>query len=266
MHFIYLAAIVVGLAYLVLRRHLRRRTSGVPRDTRVHCLMITRNLPERRAYIDASVRNFHEQTLARKHLVIVNQSDTRVSAPSDAVTELMLPSDHTLSLGQLRNMSLEFVPIGGVWTTWDDDDWRHNTYLETLLHALVRQRADVVTIGDRIEYNAMTRFAHVATLTTGFMTFLAVHHPQLRYGDADTLEDVPLKKYATSRLRFRALRLPPTMYVRFSHGNNTSPYVNRNKRGLRDTHRNVAYFERSLTRSERTYLSNTLRDQYADIG
>lgn len=270
MHVIYLTAIVLGFAYFVFRR---RRLSGPracrsrqPRDTKVHCLMVTRNLPKRRAYIDASLRNFHDQTLARKHLVIVNQSDTPVSsAPSDAVTEIMLPSDHTLSLGQVRNLSLEFVPIGALWTTWDDDDWRHETYLEKLVDALLEGRLDVVTIGDRLEYNAMTRFAHVATLTTGFMTFLATNHPRLRYGNADTLEDVPLKKYATSRLRFQTLRLSPTMYLRFSHGDNTSPYVNRRKRGLQDTHRNVSYFERSLTRGERAYLSDTLRAQYADI-
>lgn len=268
MHVIYLTVLVLGvlgIAYALSLRERGRLPWRIPSPPTVYCLMITRNLPQRHHYIEASVRNFHEQTHAHKHLVIINQSTRRISPPSAHVTEVTLPEDHALTLGQVRNMSLDFVPFGALWTTWDDDDWRRADYLEALVRELVRHRTDVVTIGDRIEYNSTTRFAHVASLTTGFMTFLAIKHPRLRYGDGDALEDVPLKKYAIGRLRYRVVRLSPTMYVRFAHGDNTSPYVKRRKRKLRDTMGNRHYFERALTSRERRYLADTLREEYARI-
>lgn len=231
----------------------------------VYCLMVTRNDAHRRPFARASVRNFREQRYPRKHLVILNQSTPPLSDGGADITEIMVPRPHAMTLGQLRNMSLSWVPHDALWTTWDDDDWRREDYLATLSRELRRGDYDLIAIDTRIEYNAHTGFAHVATLRSGFpSTFFARKHPMLAYDpQLHTLEDVPVKQYAMRHLRYRVAALPATMYVRMSHGANTSPYVDPRKRAVRDTSMNADYFEADITAEQKAYLRDVLSQKYA---
>ena len=57
---------------------------------------------------------------------------------ANAIIKEYMVSKNNKTLGDLRNISLSHVPNGVIWTTWDDDDWRHETYLSVLYNELIR--------------------------------------------------------------------------------------------------------------------------------
>jgi glycosyltransferase involved in cell wall biosynthesis len=254
---------VCVIALLLLALLARSRRKPIIDQPDVYCLMVTLNDPRRQEYIRQSVRNFREQTYVNKRLVIMNQSESgeRILASKedladDRMLEVMLPRGN---LGEIRNISLEMVPLGAIWTLWDDDDWRAPDYLEILEKTMRENDADFLMIRNRIEYVVPTKFAYVATLRSGFMSFFARKTPRpLRYAHLDRLEDKPLKIEARRTRAVYVLDNPPTMYVRFVHDTNTSPYVNNKRASVRDTSRNSDYFEREIHAREHESLRKIL--------
>lgn len=242
-------------------------TSDHPRP--VYCLMITGYTPERLPYARASVRNFLEQSYPNKHLVVVNQSaDGLVLTEDEHARDNMLEffvDKRGKTLGELRNISLQFVPPDAVWTTWDDDDWRAPEYLRTMVDAMRERGADFLMFMHRVEYNRTNGHAFRLTLRSGLMTFFARQHPALRYAHMDTSEDRTLKEYARVHLNPRVLDNDPKLYVRLIHEDNTSVYVDKHRARIRDTLKNKDFFENELDDSERRFVDRVAREYYAQI-
>lgn len=234
----------------------------------VYCLMVTGYTSARIPYARASVRNFSEQTYSNKHLVVLNQAGEAVLTDDEHTRDNMIEffvDKRGKTLGELRNMSLQFVPPDAVWTTWDDDDWRAPSYITTMIEAMRKRDASFMMFMNRIEYNRLNSHAFRLTLRSGLMTFFARQHPALRYAHVDTSEDRPLKEYARVHLNPHVLDNDPKLYVRLIHDDNTSVYVDKHRSLIRDTSKNKDFFEKELDDSEKGLVDIVAREYYAQI-
>lgn len=232
-------------------------------DRNVYCLMVTSNDPHRRPFCKLSIRNFKEQSHPHKRLIVMNLSDvpivSKVDSADDSILEVFLKQNN-LTLGEIRNLSLELVPPNAWWTLWDDDDWRSSDYISQLVSW--SHGYDFVMIQNRIEYNITNGFAYTLTLRTGLMSFFSRRHPLLRYEHVNTKEDVIVKQTALRHFKTRVVNNPSHMYIRLIHGKNTSPFVDARKNTVRDTRSHKVYFERELRDGERAYLRKILSTKY----
>ena len=232
-------------------------TDSVRNVPPVYCLMVTGYTSARIPYARASVRNFSEQTYSNKHLVVLNQAGETVLTDDEHTRDNMIEffvDKRGKTLGELRNISLQFVPPDAVWTTWDDDDWRAPSYISTMLEAMHKHDTRFIMFMNRIEYNRLNSHAFRLTLRSGLMTFFARQHPGLLYAHVDTSEDRPLKEYARTRLKPFVLDNDPKLYVRLIHDDNTSVYIDKDRSHIRDTTKNKDFFERELNDEEQALV------------
>jgi hypothetical protein len=272
MYFFWIIVLIVFGAIIVRFRGARTRSLEVQKllldeqsykPHEVYCLMVTSNDEHRSPYCRVSVQNFLEQTYSRKHLVIVNLSEDPILSKEQRGDDRLLEvffERNGLSLGAIRNISLELVPPNAWWTLWDDDDWRIDSYLQRLVDW--SKGFDFVMIQNRIEFNTLNGYSYVLTLRSGLMSFFAKRIPTLRYEDLNTKEDVLVKNTALKELRCNIVDNAPALYVRMIHTTNTSPYANPSKKSLKDTSKNKNYFERNLRTDEWAYLDKILSAKY----
>ncbi|QOI90191.1 hypothetical protein QKU58_gp140 [Pyramimonas orientalis virus] len=229
----------------------------------VYCLMVTGHTENRIPFAKTSIANFKSQTYLSKHLIILNQSEsTLLDDDNDNILEVHI-STESKTLGELRNISLQFVPPNAIWTTWDDDDWRHPTYIETMVNNMTRRNADFLMSQQRIEYNLKNGFAFKTSLRSGLMnTIFSAQNPNIAYEHVSTSEDVKVKSYAMKNLKTIVVPNDPKMYIRLIHDDNTSIYVKSVKNEIKDTKKNKDYFENELTREEKEYVDNIISKYY----
>lgn len=217
--------------------------------------MITGQNAQRTAYAQLAIKNFYAQDYQLKNLIIINQSSTPLSTPSPIITERMVGTT-SLSLGALRNLALEMVPLGQYFTTWDDDDLRTPTYLSDFVAAL-RTTASIPALTSRYEYNKISGLTWVANKPSGFVLFLAPVHPNIRYLDKATMEDVDiLDIYQKTGYRVVPIHNQPNSYVRLVHGNNTSLYVDVAKDYMIES---PQYYERPTTPAEKDWIGTVMQ-------
>ena len=231
----------------------------------MYCLMVTGHKPSRIPYAKKSVHNFLNQTYENKHLVVLNQGADAVLSDDEHLRDNMLEvfvDNRGKTLGEIRNMSLQFVPPNAIWTTWDDDDWRAPVYLATMERTMRDNGSDFLMFQNRVEYNLLNGFAFRLTLRSGLMTFFARNRPDLQYAHSATSEDRPLKDYARRHLKTHLMDNDPKLYVRLVHGDNTSVYVDKHKHLLRDTTKNKDFFEQALSDEEKAFVSNIISGYY----
>jgi hypothetical protein len=233
-----------------------------PNSKHVYCLMVTGYSDKRKPFALQSISNFNEQKYQNKRLIIINQSKEKLIKKNDEnILEVYIDNENK-TLGNIRNISLQFVPPDAIWTTWDDDDWRHPMYLSTMMKAMYDDNLDFLMLANRIEYNMNNKFSFKSSLKTGFMHFFSKYNENLQYDDVQTSEDVTVKQYAIDNLKYKALDNDSRLYIRFVHGDNTSVYVNENKDYIKDTSRNQIYFENKLNKKERSFVNNIIFKYY----
>lgn len=233
-----------------------------PTKPPVYCLMITGHSVDRRSFAMKSIQNFFEQSYKNKHLLIINQSKIPLlQTDYKSVLEVYVNNKNT-SLGELRNISLQLVPPNAIWTTWDDDDYRDQTYVETMIHEFIEKKCDFLMFQNRLEYNLKNDFAFKLTLKSGLMTFFARSNPNLIYDHVSTSEDKVIKNYALKNLNVYLYDNNPFLYVRAIHNSNTSKYVNNDRESISDTSRNKVFFEYNLNKFEKQELNNIIYKYY----
>lgn len=212
----------------------------------VYCIMITGKDTDRIRLARKSVQNFIEQDYKFKKLVIINHhSESVVSNPEGAVYEFKVPKAGN-TLGDLRNIALQLVPIDAIWTVWDDDDYRSPDYLSVLYSQMKRTNADVVLFTNRYEYNSNTKFVWEMQLTTGFVTVFAKQDMRIRYLQKDSMEDTQLiDDFRKLEKKIYIYENDPMMYIRLVHSNNTSKYVNKEKTSI-NRHVGTTYNEKDV--------------------
>ena len=234
-----------------------RRTENYQEPDVVYCLMVTGKDEQRIDFARGSVKNFMDQDFGSKKLIIINHHPTlRVTNDTrhDDVVEVAFDKSEGRTLGDMRNLSLDMVPTGALWTTWDDDDYRHPTYLSQLHGHLVDNYADAVFQTHRYEYNYKTGFAWGFKNDDGFWIVFARKTKNVKYHRADANEDIDIRQQVTSASnRVYIWKNSPYLYVRTVHGNNTSTTLNQEKAALNNDGHDYA-----VTPQEHRYIMDSL--------
>ena len=125
----------------------------------VSCLMLTYDRALQKPvpsaiFFENAVRNFTEQTYEKKELIIVNSGSRAYYEQCCEILEkfkdfkilhFFVTRDEYPTIADLRNKAVEEAS-GDFIMTWDDDDKRSNTIIETEMKALVENNADMVMI------------------------------------------------------------------------------------------------------------------------
>lgn len=221
--------LILVLVVLIYKIVLLKRETFIEKPD-IYCIMITGKDTQRLCLAKFAIKNFKDQFYPNKKLIILNQTKKVVSTLSDPlIAEFMIPGQ---TLGDLRNIALQMVPINALWTVWDDDDYRSQDYLTLLQNQMEKNKSDVVIFTNRIECNLYSKFVWRIRLRSGFVTLLAKQDLRVKYKSINTMEDVDIIS------DFRALGKKieiwnndnPEIYIRLVHGNNTSLFVDKNKK------------------------------------
>ena len=233
----------------------RKEHMATTKTKPIYCLMVTGKDENRYEFAKISIMNFIIQTYNNKHLLIVNHGTRRLVNNNNNYIKEFMVSKENKTLGDLRNISLSYVPDGEIFTTWDDDDWRSADYLQQLYDVLITNNAQLVMLKNRLEYNLNNGSAWKSSLNSGFYWFFMVKDPNLKYDSLDKNEDgiIKTKAYELHK-KIIVYDNDPKIYIRYIHKNNTSPYVNKDKANPNPSKGD--YNERAVTEDERRYLSN----------
>ena len=272
-------AIICGIIFLY---HRNKRKEGyntssahAPGEKYIFALMVTGKTQERIALATEAVRQFRAQTYPFKKLIILNhhpharvlgqESFHTMMTDNNDVYEIHVDKDtHGLTLGQLRNMLLELVPMHASWTIWDDDDWRSPDYMSALEAARQKFHVDAIALTQRYEYNKKTDFAWKVRVKNGLPIVLCRAHPSIKYMHKNTMEDVHLLRDIHLHLRsIKLLANDPRIYIRLVHQDNTSLYVNSQKKEVGHTKHNRFYFEDTLSSKEENYVRENIKSLFS---
>lgn len=205
-----------------------------------------------------SINNFINQTYENKYLVIVNHGKQNVISHSvrkhlgNNITEVIVDKKNK-TLGELRNISIKYIPKDAVWCCWDDDDIRSPEYLSILYKHLSNgsPNTKAVVIKNRIDFNIKKNTAWKTSLDTGFYWYMMRNIPEFRYTHINTKEDMLIHKNLT-RLGNNSIQTidnDPFLYIRIIHGGNTSTYVDPDQTHTK-THLLHTLHEEKLTTQE----------------
>ena len=232
--------------------------------TDVYCIMITGKNNNQTKFANISIENFKRQTFENKKLIIINEGTERlIINPNNEprIIEIMIERKDYMTLGELRNIALEYVPMLQIWTTWDDDDWRSDNYISILYQKLKTQKVDVVMFTNRLEHNLRNSFSWMITLNSGFILFFGIKDWYTSFENVDYNEEIKLKTHIKKNVKHYIYNNDPSMYIRIIHDDNTSVYVNFNKFKIQDTSSNIDYLERNISETQQEYVT-TIIDKY----
>lgn len=232
---------------------------------RVYCLLITGKDTKRIAYSRLiGVKNFYVQTYPHKTLIIVNHGTEPVLLqPHENVYEMRVEKGD-MTLGDLRNLSLDLVPMNGVFCIFDDDDWRSPDYLSIMIDALISSKSVAVFLKNRLEYNLQKHYCFVSHFEQGNTHILGYKIERLRYTSKDTLEDTNLQYDLKSfGKKFLALDNDPKMYLRIIHDNNTSPHARMNPESITVYSKDSYYKESEASPDQTAYAKSIIKTRYS---
>lgn len=216
------------LVTVLVSAYLSTTKTSPPLST-IYCIMVTGKDNCRYALALNSINNFKNQTYPNKKLIIVNHGLPLLSGKTNGSIEIMVDKQNN-TLGDMRNMALELVPLDALWITWDDDDYRAPDLLQKLKAHMDKSHAGIVSISSRIEYNLNTRLIWKMTIPQGMVIFLAKKDGRIRYNPVDTMEDTGIiHGYKSAGYSHQVIKNDPLDYIRLVHGNNTSLYVDPHK-------------------------------------
>lgn len=234
-------------------------------DQDIYCILITGKSKCRTYMAYCSIANFLEQSYARKKLIIINHGkiplikrDTTLQHEIDLdikdfpvvnnIYEFMIDKHNGITLGDLRNIALELVPPDALWTTWDDDDYRHKNYLKILKNVMDDNNADTVVFTRRYEFNNVSSFVWEMNLKSGFVFVLSRKDKRIKYKSKDTMEDTDIINLCRKYGKIHIFDNKPSLYIRMVHGNNTSLYVNNDKsRIIPPQRKGLNYIEKDVS-------------------
>lgn len=228
----------------------------------IYCIMVT-NRPE---FIDIAISNFKIQTYSNKKLILVNNSDRRfLNNKTDKDIFEYVVEKKGFTLGKLRNIALTaFVPIGGLWTTYDDDDWRAKNYLEELYKNMKNSGLDIIFLRNRLECNLNTGFIFRSEFKNGRQFFLARHVKDFAYDDLDSLEDMTIKaQYEKAEKKIGIFHNDAKLYIRIMHTSNTSVFVDKNKKSIVRYSDKNEYHEFEANNDEIDYVRSVMKARYS---
>jgi glycosyltransferase involved in cell wall biosynthesis len=191
----------------------------------ISCLCVSSDRPH---FLRKTIHYFQQQTYSHKELVIVSlkfQTEYKQivdSANSPNLKYFFLENDRKLTLGELRNYSIE-MSAGEYFCNWDDDDWYHRNRLEIQLQAAIRSYKPASVMPYLVMFHSAKRQAyltHPYPMPPTILCKKEIVSDVLRYPSMDRGED----SHFLLRLVERNLLVPvidPTLYIYVFHGANT---------------------------------------------
>lgn len=192
-------------------------------DEPIFAMMVTGDNPSRGALARVAVGSFAAQDHGNRVLVVVKSGDDPLdlSAIPEAHRIVIRPSG-PLPLGELRNLGLEAVPAGALWTYWDDDDWHHPRQLSAQRKVLDVMGVSACLLTGQVTYSLPDDIAYVNRHPGGFAaTLLSRAHPTLRFPPWETGSDSAYLHAFKQTRSWYPWRNPQELMVRMYHGGNT---------------------------------------------
>lgn len=217
----------------------------------------------------SAVAFFKQECKNPLHLIIINHHPTLdvkmnldESLQKGQITEIKVHKN-LYTLGDMRNLALKNVPLDSLWTTWDDDDYRSPHYLKTLYDVIVENKSSASGFMERYEFNANNKYIWKCRLPVGFVTILARKNQYFKYLSMNSMEDVNIRDY------YPDLKVidnnKKLMYIRLVHNNNTSLYVDANKKSvvqLKEYTNKEAYTEYDVPSWEKQIVNDIVEDYF----
>lgn len=233
-------------------------------DPTVYALMVTGKDERRVAFARLiGIKNFDMQDYKNKKMIIVNHGNARVLTKARPdIYELMVEKGD-MTLGDLRNLALELVPINAISVCWDDDDYRVPNYISFMVNKLLSTKSIAVFLKNRLEYNLANGFTFKSHFGYGNTHIMSIKLDRLRYTSVNTLEDVNLQKDIKSfHKKYVAVDNDPRMYIRIIHQNNTSPFALDSRDHVVKYASTSYYKESEATEEEKEYAKDIIHKHY----
>ncbi|EDQ84387.1 uncharacterized protein MONBRDRAFT_12882 [Monosiga brevicollis MX1] len=229
---------------LVFNNAVAKGFDEVPADPTFFALMITGKDEAHEYFARKSMESFVHQAATRKVLVIINDSpkytltgpvsewladmQTSVMAsPPPCVVEIRVEPKRYV-LGDLRNIGINAVPLGGVWVQWDDDDWHDRQYMTLNGKEMVTSNTHALTIKSQYRYffTKNSSYIHQPAIAFGIegtvMVFKTPTVAPIQYRAKGRAEDtIYLRMLRQAEVPAAAWDNPTWLYFRFYHGINT---------------------------------------------
>lgn len=200
---------------------------GAPTDTPlVSCLMTT---ADRHDLCRRAIHCYIEQTYPNTELIVLDNGDTPMKAVLDEfdvptpVKYQYVERTPDLSLGGLRNMSLDMADGDFIVPQWDDDDWSHPDRLARQVEVLQQGHDACALAGTLMHVDQPEYFDHpfIGLLPNGVPpTIMHRRDDSIRYPNILRTEDT---KYVNDWLERDYVIMPKEesyLYLRYFHGRN----------------------------------------------
>jgi len=229
---------------LVPQNNLSNGFDQVPANPTFFALMITGKDEAHEFLARKSMESFVHQAATRKVLVIVNDSpsysltgpvsDWLAAVPNSALPEppacvieiRVEPQRYTL--GDLRNIGINAVPLGGVWVQWDDDDWHERQYMTSNAQQMLKSKKHALTIQSQYRYFFARNSSYAYKPSSSFgiegtvMVFKTPTVAPIQYRPQGKSEDsYYIMALLSAHIPTGTWDNPPWLYFRFYHGINT---------------------------------------------
>jgi len=118
-------------------------------NKKASAIMLTKNRIE---LAKTAIESFLSQTYENKELIIVNSGSIHYMKEierfidfqkTDCIHHVFFICKNTTTIGELRNVGLEYAN-GDYITTWDDDDFYSKTRIESQVYWIEKEKADFV--------------------------------------------------------------------------------------------------------------------------
>tara|TARA_Y100001970_G_scaffold283049_1_gene397286 strand:- start:4112 stop:4807 length:696 start_codon:yes stop_codon:yes gene_type:complete len=188
----------------------------------IYGIMITGKTPERILMANLSAQSFFKQTYSNKHLLIIDDGDFDFNFSNSVATHLKVSNG--LTLGELRNIALDYLPVNSVWVQWDDDDWHHPNVISEQYEELSRANVPCCFMKSQIRYSFNKNCAWIfgENLNSEYRGICGTgmfRNSEIRYPALEKSEDSVFSRYYENNDIL--WDNPPHYYLRFIHNNNT---------------------------------------------
>lgn len=190
-------------------------------EPKVSAVMLTGKCTERYALARVAVQCFFDQTWGNRELVIVNHGDQSLVNGDPRIREVRIDRPDDMTLGEMRNLSLDQAS-GDYVIQWDDDDWHHPKRIETMMEW--RDKGQVIALRWQTRINLLTGSVYYNECKTGQQMSILHHAGEpFRYPRMDCREDtVFMGQFSRKCVIDNAPHEPlgPMLYVRTFHAMN----------------------------------------------
>lgn len=195
----------------------------------ISCLCVTRNKTEKLRLV---INCFLAQRYPNKELLITYESDDKQTAEfisdfkgsydNDNIYYLEIEVTPKRSLGELRNISIEYCK-GEYFCQWDDDDWYHADRLKIQMEAIINNFQDASILTNWILFDETEQQAYFSLFRLWEGSILcskSVITNELRYPALPKMEDAIFINLLVDKRRVYPV-VASNLYIYVYHGLNT---------------------------------------------